>query len=83
VGVGLATVGTFRVPAEPARTETDRALLRLALAAAGACAWALWRDQTVATMLPFAAATLLLGGGAARRQPSSSPSSSPSRGSSR
>ena len=62
VGVGLATVGTFRVPAEPARAETDRALLRLAVAAAGACAWALWQSQAFATMLPFVVATLLLGG---------------------
>lgn len=98
VGVGLATVGAFRVPAEPARTETDRALLRLAVAAAAACAWALWQDQAFATMLPFVVATLLLGGGDAHgvchavdgrnaRGPRSSPpdhsSSSPSRGSRR
>ena len=61
IGVAIATVGVHAVPPEPTREQSDRALLLAAVVTACACAWALWRDQLVATMLPYAAATLLLG----------------------
>jgi hypothetical protein len=66
IGVALATVGAHIVPPEPTREESDRALLRAAAVTACACAWALWRDQALATMLPYAVATLLLGNRRAR-----------------
>lgn len=66
IGVTLATIGAHIVPPEPPREETDRALLRAAAVTACACIWALWRDQLVATMFPYAAATLLLSSRRAR-----------------
>ena len=66
VGVALATVGAHLVPPAPTRDELDRALLRAVAVTACACAWALWRDQLIATMLPYAAATLLLSSRRAR-----------------
>ena len=61
VGVACAAVGVYAVPAEPERAVMDRALLRTAVATAAACAWALWRDEVGATLVPFAATTFLLG----------------------
>lgn len=62
IGVAFATVGAYLVPPEPAREEADRSLLCAAVVTACACAWSLWRDELVATLLPFAAASLLLSG---------------------
>lgn len=66
IGVALATVGAHIVPPEPTREQSARALLRAAAVTACACAWALWRDQTIATLLPYAAAALLLSSRRAR-----------------
>lgn len=66
IGVALATVGAHIVPPEPTREQSARALLHAAAVTACACAWALWRDQTIATLLPYAAATLLLSSRRAR-----------------
>jgi hypothetical protein len=62
IGVAFATVGAHVVPPEPAREEMDRSLLYAAVVTVCACAWSLWRNELVATLLPFAAASLLLSG---------------------
>ena len=60
IGVAFATVGAYLVPAEPTREQMDRSLLCAAVVTACVCAWSVWRDELVATLLPFAAASLLL-----------------------
>lgn len=60
IGVAFATVGAHIVPPEPAREQLDRSLLRAVAVTACACAWSVWRDEVVTTLLPFAAASLLL-----------------------
>jgi hypothetical protein len=66
IGVALATIGAHVVPPEPTREQSARALLCAAAVTACACAWALWRDQLGATMVPYAAGILLLSSRRAR-----------------
>jgi hypothetical protein len=61
VGAVCAAAGVYAVAPVPERAEMDRALLRTAVAMAAACAWALWWDEVLATLLPFIATTFLLG----------------------
>jgi hypothetical protein len=61
VGAACAAAGVYAVPPIPERAELDRALLRMGVATAAACAWALWLDRVIATLAPFVAATFLLG----------------------
>jgi len=61
IGVACAAAGVYVVPATPGRAEMDRALLRTGIATVAACAWALWRDEIAATLVPFVAAIFLLG----------------------
>jgi len=61
IGVACAAAGVYVVPAVPERAEMDRALLRTGIATVAACAWALWRHEVAATLVPFVAAIFLLG----------------------
>ena len=61
VGAACAVAGVYAVPPDPERAEMDGALLRTGVATAAACAWALWRDEVGATLVPFVATTFRLG----------------------
>jgi hypothetical protein len=53
VGTVAAAAGVYAGPRVPERTNLDGALAATAAAAAAAVAWGLWRNQLLATVLPF------------------------------